>query len=74
MDDLGTTFTMSSFEVFCEPLTWKHIKLSQLYSIYGSKSQALVAQTLTSIGKQKKKQKNRGTQSTPPTSKSHAHD
>ena len=53
MDALGTRFTMSSFEVFCDCLTREKSKLSQLDSLTGSQTYALVART--SSGKKENK-------------------
>ena len=57
MDALGARFTMPTFEVFCDHLTRAKAKLTQLDSLTGSKTQALVAQTSTKKLKKKPKHK-----------------
>ena len=47
MDALDPRFTMPNFEVFCDHLTREQAKLTQLDSLTGLKTQALIAQTST---------------------------
>ena len=75
MDALGPRFTMPTFEVFCDRLTREQAKLTQLDSLTGLKTQALVAQTSTEKWKKKPKHKTNSVgseSSSKPTPKSDA--
>ena len=54
-DDLGNKFSMSSFKIFCDRLTREKANLSQLDSLIGSYTYALVARP--SSGMKEKTQK-----------------
>ena len=55
MDALGTRHVMPSFETFCDRLTREQSKLSQMDSLTGSQSQALLAKSSQDTQKPKPK-------------------